>query len=81
MDTADIDVDILHKKMLNSSVEFMEIDKVGKSITTFLDKIITKKSESTSKSNLNEIKELKELLDMGAITQEEFNEKKKELLK
>ena len=81
VDTADIDVDILHKKMLNSSVEFMEIDKVGKSITTFLDKIITKKSENTSKSNLNEIKELKELLDMGAITQEEFNEKKKELLK
>lgn len=81
VDTADIDVNILHKKMLNSSVEFMEIDKVGKSITTFLDKIITKKFESTSKSNLSEIKELKELLDMGAITQEEFNEKKKELLK
>lgn len=80
VDTADIDVDILHKKMLNSSVEFMEIDKVGKSITTFLDKIITKKSESTSKSNLNEIKELKELLDMQAITEEEYDKKKKELL-
>lgn len=67
--------------MLNISVEFLEIDKVGKSITTFLDKIITKKSESTTKSNLNEIKEWKERLDMGAITQEKFNEKKKELLK
>ncbi|WP_338343206.1 PH domain-containing protein [Fructobacillus evanidus] len=31
-------------------------------------------------SNLGQIKELKELLDMGAITQEEFDLKKKELL-
>ena len=33
------------------------------------------------KNSLSEIKELKELLDMGAITQQEFDEKKKELLK
>ena len=32
-------------------------------------------------SNLDEIKKLKELLDIGAITQEEFDTKKKELLK
>lgn len=31
-------------------------------------------------SNLDEIKKLKELLDLGAITEEEFNAKKKELL-
>lgn len=31
-------------------------------------------------SNLDEIKKLKELLDMGAISQEEFDKKKKELL-
>ena len=31
-------------------------------------------------SNLDEIKKLKELLDMNAITQEEFDKKKKELL-
>ncbi len=36
---------------------------------------------NTSSSNLDEIKKLKELLDMGAITQEEFDNKKKELLK
>lgn len=34
-----------------------------------------------SKTNLDELKKLKELLDSGAITQEEFDKKKKELLK
>lgn len=34
----------------------------------------------TQSSNLDEIKKLKELLDLGAITEEEFNSKKKELL-
>ena len=34
-----------------------------------------------NKSNIEQIKGLKELLDIGAITQEEFDEKKKELLK
>lgn len=38
-------------------------------------------SNDKSTDNLKQIKELKELLDMGAITQEEFDEKKKELLK
>lgn len=33
-----------------------------------------------SSSNLDEIKKLKELLDIGAITKEEFDNKKKELL-
>lgn len=36
--------------------------------------------QPTGNSNLDEIKKLKELLDMGAITQEEFDTKKKELL-
>ena len=38
-------------------------------------------NDNASDSKLTQIKELKELLDMGAITQEEFDEKKKELLK
>ena len=42
-------------------------------------KVSTKRN--TSSSNLDEIKKLKELLDMEAITQEEFDDKKKELLK
>ena len=39
------------------------------------------KDSKSSNSNLDEIKKLKELLDMGAITKEEFEKKKKELLK
>lgn len=38
-------------------------------------------SNDTFANNISQIKELKELLDMGAITKEEFEEKKKELLK
>ncbi|WP_220473002.1 SHOCT domain-containing protein [Staphylococcus saprophyticus] len=40
----------------------------------------TKDEISSISQNLNEIKQLKELLDMEAITQEEFDFKKKELL-
>ena len=40
----------------------------------------TKNSKESCYSNTDEIKKLKELLDMGAITQEEFDQKKKELL-
>lgn len=44
--------------------------------------IENKEMESDTKSNLpyEELKQLKELLDMGALTQEEFDIKKKELL-
>ncbi len=38
-------------------------------------------SPKTDNSDLEQIKRLKELLDMGAITQEEFEQKKKEILK
>lgn len=38
-------------------------------------------TETNNKSNLEQLKELKELLDMDAITQEEYEKKKKELLK
>ena len=38
-------------------------------------------NEANNKSNLEQLKELKELLDMDAITQEEYEKKKKELLK
>ena len=44
------------------------------------DKIIEAIKEKKEKSNFQEIKELKELLDIGAITEQEFEEKKKELL-
>ena len=46
-----------------------------------LSKLFSKKNKTApDEDNLDKIKKLKELLDMGAITQEEFDEKKKELL-
>ena len=48
--------------------------------------IILKKEETVSpqetliKDPIEEVKKLKELLDMGILTQEEFDKKKKELL-
>ena len=38
------------------------------------------KKDMKKEDNLEQIKKLKELLDMGAITQEEFEQKKKQLL-
>ena len=42
--------------------------------------MITAADSVASKSSVEQVKELKELLDIGAITQEEFDRKKKELL-
>ena len=80
LDSDKVVVHFLNKKLLNNSVEFAQIEEIVKSATKLFDKIIDMNNKP-QKNNLNEIKELKELLDMGAITQEEFNEKKKELLK
>ena len=83
VESSEVDINILHKKMYNRSNEFAEINNIGVKITTFLDKVISKsdKSQLSTTDNFSKIKELKELLDMGAITEEEFNKKKKELLK
>ena len=43
--------------------------------------LLKQQLEQKDKSNLEQLKELKELLDMNAITQEEYDNKKKELLK
>ena len=44
------------------------------------DEIKNNSKKDSSSSSADEIKKFKELLDMGAITQEEFDKKKKELL-
>lgn len=80
LDSDKVIVHFLNKKLLNNSIEFKEIEEIVKSATKLFDKIIDGNKEMP-KNNLSEIKELKELLDMGAVTQEEFDEKKKELLK
>lgn len=82
VDSPNIDIHILHKKMINNTSEFAEIESVAKSITSFLDKVISNNGTNSEKKNdFGKIKDLKVLFDMGAITEEEFEEKKKELLK
>lgn len=52
-----------------------------KNASAGLSNLFSKKNRPIpEEDNLDKIKKLKELLDMGAITQEEFDEKKKELL-
>ena len=41
----------------------------------------SKEEKNEEKNNLSELKQLKELLDMDAITKEEYDKKKKQLLK
>ena len=57
----------------------MAIIKAGMNATKQQEENIADSSSSNT-SSLDEIKKLKELLDMNAITQEEFEAKKKELL-
>lgn len=60
----------LNKYMIENGNSILNNPKDSPNITT----------NNSGNNNLNEIKQLKELLDMGAITQEEFNIKKKQLL-
>lgn len=63
----------------NRKIVYEEINKllVGKDVP----QTVAPKKEIVEKtSNIEEIKKYKELLDMGAITQEEFDAKKKQLL-
>ena len=80
LDSDKVIVHFLNKKLLNNSAEFSEIEEIVNSATKLFDKIIDTNNKP-QKNNLSEIKELKELIDMGAISREEFDEKKKELLK
>ena len=62
-----------NKETVNTSVDAYEL------ATSLLGK--SKENGSTSPSKTNELREYKSLLDDGIITQEEFDAKKKELLK
>lgn len=69
----------------DSKIDFSEIGNTVsngiKNAGGSLSSLFAKKNKSTTEDdNLDKIKKLKELLDIGAITQEEFNQKKKELL-
>ena len=56
------------------------VSKGIKNAGTGLSNLFSKKDKSSEEDNIERIKKLKELLDIGAITQEEFDAKKKELL-
>lgn len=60
-----------------------EIPKKSEEIYLYILKKISesKQNETTNSSNADEIMKYKQLLDNGAITQEEFDKKKQELLK
>ncbi|MBC1210533.1 DUF4429 domain-containing protein [Listeria booriae] len=70
--TQDENTVMFSKKYYNDVVEFK---------TLIEQKINTESTTQSSTSNLDEIKKLKELLDIEAITQEEFDLKKAELMK
>lgn len=65
-----------------NSILFWKSDALeGEELKKIIENNINKKEkENDSISNLDELKKLKELLDLGAITPDEFETKKKELL-
>ncbi len=56
------------------------LKNVGVGVSGLIGKLGKKSVQSKAENPVEEIKQYKELLDMGIITQEEFDQKKKELL-
>lgn len=56
------------------------LKNVGTGVSGLIGKLGKKSAQSKAENPVEEIKQYKELLDMGIITQEEFDQKKKELL-
>lgn len=56
------------------------LKNVGAGVSGLIGKLGKKSVQSKAENPVEEIKQYKELLDMGIITQEEFDQKKKELL-
>lgn len=92
--TRNIDIPVVYVNLIN--MKFKKSSFVYKTVSKSVQNILSKFkiivdgieqekeiiNESTSSISVaDEIKKFKELLDMGAITQEEFDTKKKELLK
>lgn len=76
-----VEIRLLHKRIMQYTKEYNDIVETSDEITHFLDIIIDNNKKNSSSNNLDELKKLKELLDMEAITKEEYDKKKKELLK
>lgn len=73
-----------HHEKLNFVVSQNKFDEMFAEINNAIDQCKSKKLQGTtvisSLSSADELKKFKELLDMGVITQEEFDAKKKQLL-
>ena len=73
-------IDTIREKF-NICLDKVSAKKVNEEIHTVLDSLKRISADTNAKlSSADEIKKYKELLDLGAITQEEFEHKKKELL-
>lgn len=72
-------------KTVVNTVKKLDADKVGKAadsinaISNVKDKFQSPKKKSRAEA-MEDLKKLKELLDLGVLTEEEFTEKKKKLL-
>lgn len=64
-----------------SSIPKPDISNVVEKLKTTTAKIPVPTSRNKDDKNFEKLKQLKELLDMGILTQEEFEQKKKEILK
>jgi hypothetical protein len=75
----------LEKKDTSNNTQSMKEKKKFKDLLLDINErkepLIDTKNDISNHSNLDEIKKLKELLDMDAISKDEYEEKKKELLK
>ena len=73
-----------HHEKLNFMVSQNKLDEIFAEVNNAIDQSKSKKLQGTtvisSLSSADELKKFKELLDMGVITQEEFDVKKKQLL-
>lgn len=71
------------KEVFSVTTNKYDAKRISERIHKELDSLnrISKNTQNNNFNNLEKIKKLKELLDIDAITKEEFEEKKKELLK
>lgn len=73
-------IDTIREKF-NICLDKVSAKKINTKVHEILDSMKRISTDDTSSNSIaDEIKKFKELLDMGAITQEEFDKKKKELL-
>lgn len=70
-----------NQKELHNAISNLIINRQDKNSNNIENGIINNDNVNNNYSNADELKKYKELFDSGAITEEEYNKKKKELLK